>query len=224
MNCSVNLVPTARLHAHARTRRRNRWLAACASLAVLVAIGWSVQHAAQAALARLAEDVSALELQRSEVQRRLVSADAQRTHLLQRLEIVSAARRPQPWAGRLVRLTREAPEGVFLTSLDITATDGDNPATRNAAPPRPAPVATGRETGKPAGTPPTDTAGKPPSQAVRVLGYALDHAALLQFVNTLQRLPGWQQVELVRATQDPLRGGQAIAFELDCRALEEDPQ
>jgi len=218
MNCSVNLVPTARLHVHARTRRRNRWLATCVSLAALVGIGWSVQRAARVALTHLADEVRTLELQRTEVQRRLTGADAQRTQLLQRLEVVSAARHPQPWAGRLVRLTREAPEGVFLTTFEITASDAPVSGARTVAPP-PAPATT--DATKSTSTA-SDPAAKAATQAVRILGYALDHAALLQFVNTLQRLPGWQQVELVRATQDPLRGGQAIAFELDCRTLEED--
>jgi hypothetical protein len=59
----------------------------------------------------------------------------------------------------------------------------------------------------------TDTA--PEFQTVRLLGYALDHGALLQFLNTLQGLPGWRHVELVRAAQEPFRTGQAVMFELD---------
>jgi hypothetical protein len=58
---------------------------------------------------------------------------------------------------------------------------------------------------------------------VRLLGYALDHAALLQLLNALQEFPDFQQVELVRATLEPHGAGVAVAFELACRTMEGRP-
>jgi hypothetical protein len=170
---------------------------------LLIAAGWSVQRAAAAVVARLSYEVAALEVQRTEAQRRLVNAGAQRSQLLARLQTVASARRPQPWAQRLTALTREAPQGIFLTA--VTIAEGDRspaagplgPAERNLSP-------SGR-------------------QSVRLLGYALDHGALIQLLNTLQNLPGWQQVELVRATAEPFRRGSAVAFELACQTQEDRP-
>ena len=67
----------------------------------------------------------------------------------------------------------------------------------------------------PARTEPRTSSPTPEFQTVRLLGYALDHGALLQFLNALQGLPGWRHVELVRAAQEPFRTGQAVMFELD---------
>ena len=71
-----------------------------------------------------------------------------------------------------------------------------------------------------AGQPPTPPT---PAHDVRLLGYALDHAALIQLLNTLQGSPDWQQVELVRATSEPYAGQTAVAFEFDCRSEELPP-
>jgi len=203
MNCSVNLVPEARLLARARARRRTAWLTACGAAGVLLAAGWGVLYTAGGALTRLEQRVSDLEGQRSQVQRRLVAAAAQRTELLGRLRTAAATRRPQVWARRLMALTQAAPEGVFLTSIDIVTLGAGS---------------TGQGSGR-------NSAGaeRPPSrlivagdgmQSVRLKGYALDHAALIQLYNAVQNLPGWRQLELVRATSEPFRGGSAVAFEL----------
>lgn len=214
MTCSVNLVPTARMHARDRARRRTGWITACAALTVLVAAGWTTHVTAAGASNRLSDEVVALEQQQAQIHQRLASAGTRRTELVNQLEALGAARCPQPWARRLLDLTREAPEGVVLTTLEITTPDA-------------APAAPGR--GR---TPPGAAAqAEEPSadervartQTVKLLGHVLDHGALIQFLNTLQGLPGWTQVELVRAVQQPYRGGFAVAFELDCRTQEAVP-
>lgn len=206
MSCSVNLVPKARLHARIRARRRLVWIGSCSALAMLLATAWGAERTASGALTRLSESVGIVEVQRTEVQRRLVLAAARRTQLLEQLQSLTAARRPQPWARRLVTLTREAPDGVFLTTIQIGAPAGEGSRAPNNANPA-APGATRKE-------PPTGGATAE-YQTVRLLGYALDHGALLQFLNTVQGLPGWRHVELVRAAQEPFRTGQAVMFELD---------
>ena len=206
MSCSVNLVPKARLHARIRARRRLAWIGSCSALAMLLATAWGAERTASGALTRLSESVGIVEVQRTEVQRRLVLATARRTRLLEQLQSLAAARRPQPWARRLVTLTREAPEGVFLTMIQISAPASEvSRAPTGGSPAAPSPARTEPRTSSPT----------PEFQTVRLLGYALDHGALLQFLNALQGLPGWRHVELVRAAQEPFRTGQAVMFELD---------
>ena len=161
---------------------------------MLLATGWGAERTASAALTRLSESVGIVEVQRTEVQRRLVLATARRTRLLEQLQSLAAAHRPQPWARRLVTLTREAPDGVFLTMIQIGAPAIEvNRVPTGGSPASPSPARTEQRT--------TDTA--PEFQTVRLLGYALDHGALLQFLNTLQGLPGWRHVELVAPPKNP---------------------
>lgn len=212
MSVSVNLVPTAWVEARARAGRRTAWLSVVAGAAIVVGAGWGLHRTATAALDRLGGELRGLETHRADAQRRLIAASAERTRLLERLRAVCAARRPQPWAHRLAALMRETPEGVFLTALTVNAPGAApaaaarGPARRAAAAPRPEPAA---------------ARAAPGAQDVRLLGYALDHGALIQLLNTLQGRPGWQQVELVRATLEPLRGGSAVAFEVACVVQED---
>lgn len=211
MSCSVNLIPAARLQAQARRRRRDRWLAVCGVLALALAGAWGVERAAARAVQRLTDSVQELRVQRTEVSRRLVAERGRRSRLLARLQTLAAARRPQPWPRRLLDLTRAAPEGILLTGLTIAPVETDAPARAD----------TGR---KPAlQTAKTSPALAAREQSVRLLGFALDHGALLQFLDVLQSQPGWRQVELVRATQEAYRGGQAVAFEVSGRTLEDTP-
>ncbi|MGD8453710.1 MAG: PilN domain-containing protein [Phycisphaerae bacterium] len=244
MSCSVNLVPAARLHAQARARRRIGWLIVGAIGALLVGAGWGVQHIAAAGLARLAEHVAGLEVQHAEAQRRLLASQGQRDALLDQLRVVATARRPQPWAHRLTALARQAPPGVFLTELVVTTPEGPTRPTEDAtgehrraaaaAHTATARTATGRTTptGSPQAqasslSPPQAPQASPPqapqAQAVRLVGYAVDHGALIQMLQTLESDPEWGQVELVRATLEPLRGGVAVAFQFDCRTGEGRP-
>lgn len=235
---SVNLVPLARLQADQRLSRRNVWIVVVLTGAACCAAGWTVQHVANKSLARLTHRVNLLNAQRSDVQRRLVDAEKRRAELLDRLRTLVAARRPQPWPERLLRLTREAPEGVFLTSITAESTAAlRTPIATPHASAGPqggafAAAALGGAVAPTAGWKSATSADANPAapdppvelQSVQLRGYAASHGALLQFLNTLQRLPGWRQVDLVQATQAQFgAAGQVIAFEFDCRAAEESP-
>ncbi len=100
MTYSVNLVPAIRLHARRRTRRMRAWLGACAGISVLLATGWGAERTAGVTLRRLAETVGGLEGQRTEAQRRLLVANGQRARLVEQLQTVVGARRPQLWPRR----------------------------------------------------------------------------------------------------------------------------
>lgn len=190
VGCSVNLVPASRLNALRRARRRSYWIGACTTSVLLVFAGWLTHQGAVTSLNHISARVYGLEVQRSDSQRRLVAASARRDELLQQLRIVAAARRPQPWAHRLVALTRAAPEGLFLTELRVATVSNQRTAT---------------------------TPGEVSPTVVTLLGYAVDHAALIQFIAALQELPEWSQVDLVRANQEPLGAGYAVAFEVSCK-------
>lgn len=214
MSCTVNLVPALRSSARARTRRRGAWITVCAAVSVLLGIGWGTHLVACQALARLSQHVRALELRRTTLETRLSEANRARTELLDKLELIAGARRPQPWARRLLDLVQAAPDGVFLTSLNVAATSAADPNAGRT-----------NRTARKEGTPPDASAPAPRTeeQTVRLAGYALDHAALLQFVDALRAVPAWRNADLVRANREPYGSGLAVAFQLDCRLPEDAP-
>lgn len=213
---AVNLVPVGRFQAHARRRRQSAWVVACTVAGVLAAAGWGIQRTLSGMLVGLARKVDHVELQCTEAQRQLIAGAARRSQLLAQLNTIATARRPQTWAQRLVDLTSDAPDGVFLTAIQIGSTDVSSAPAPANSPPR---VTASPPPGKSA-PPPT---AEDSAQRVRLTGYATDHAALIQLLNTLQNEPGWRQVELVRATSEPLRSGFAVAFELACLTREDQP-
>jgi|GEM_PF-569192 len=202
-HAGVNLVPTVRLLARCRGRRQRIWLAVCAAGALLVAVGWGIQRSAGSVLTHLVAQVRTCETRGAELQRRLTAAAQQRAAALEEFETYAAIRHPQPWPARLLALSQLAPPEVFLTGLTITPPGSAE--SRGAAAER-----------RPLAADPVGTA-----RQVRLRGYATDHAALIQLLNTLQTLPGWKQVDLVRATVEPFRSGSAVAFELSCLAVED---
>jgi len=199
MTCAVNLVPAARLDSRMRMRRRRTWLAVCAALGTLLASAWSLRYMSQRQLVRLAGDVAALEAQRDDVQRRLVAMDARRQQILAELRGVALARRPQPWPQRLLELTRQAPEGVVLTTLRMETHAKE-------------PGKTGEEQ--------LVTGVMDAKQVVQIQGFALEHADLIGFVTVLENQPDWDAVELVQATRTRYLSGEAVMFELSATAPE----
>jgi hypothetical protein len=209
MSCSVNLVPAARLVTRARTRRRSAWAGTCVVAAGLVAGGWLLHRTAEGALERLAGRVSSLETRRAQVQAQVSAADAERTALFEQLRTIAGARHPQPWARRLMRLAQHAPEGVFLTTIEIASSGKGAAAQRGRVRPR------GEET-----RPGEQAKDGAVNQVVNLTGYALDHGALIQLLNTLQTLPEWGQAELIQATSDR---GATVQFQVACRLEENTP-
>ncbi len=206
--CSVNLVPVAQCADRDRNYRRTAWIIICAVAGVLLGTGWGIQHLTTGALEQVANAVDELDVQRTEIQRRMMMANARRAELLNELRTIAATRKPQPWARRLTDLMREAPAGIYLTALDIGPAGGG---------PR------GSKANRPGRQQAGDSGAAPSELSVRLSGYAPGHDALLQLVNTLQDQPDWQRVELVRAIQESRSDGPAIAFDLDCTAPEGRP-
>ncbi len=184
MSYAVNLVPFSRRVARSRVRRRNAWGTACSMAAIAICVAWFVGRSAHVAIDRLAVDLHALEVQQTGVRAKLVDGSAERDDLLEQLRRLASGRRAQPWAHRLVELAELTPNDVFLTELAV-------------APPPAAP------------SEPTE----PTAHRIRMVGIALDHSVLLQFMGALQTVPAWDEVELVRAHLNPEQG---VEFELVC--------
>lgn len=210
MSAGVNLIPPARLHAWRRAVRRRRWIVICGALAGLLVVGVSLRWKAGGMVDDTSRHILVLQERRAEIERKLISANTEHGKLLERLRLIAAARRPQRWPQWLLQLNQEAPTGIVLAALDVSPAVAPRPprsATRASA--RQDPVVV-QEIAK-------------REQIVQLRGLATDHAELLQFLNVLQRIPGWQQVELVRAALEPYGRGMAISFELACRTMEELP-
>jgi Tfp pilus assembly PilM family ATPase len=206
---SVNLVPVIQLHMRRRSRRGRAWVGVCTGVGLLLATGWAAERTAAVTLGRLGETVAALEVQRTEAQRRLVVAGGRQARLVEQLQTILGARRPQSWARRLMTLAQEAPAGVFLTTLQVETPAAEREALVSATPEREARANTQR--------PEVGATAEHGEQTVRLAGYALDHDALLQFLHALQVSPNWQHVELQRAAQESYQGTPLVAFELNCR-------
>jgi Tfp pilus assembly PilM family ATPase len=221
---SPNLVPVIRLHTRRRARRGRAWLGVCTGISMLLATGWAAERTAATALGRLTDTVSALEVQRTEVQCRLVLADRQRGQLIEQLQTVVRARRPQSWPRRLVALAREAPAGVFLTGLHVDPPAASEKGVGSLLAPS-GPEGASQKTRPGGATPLSPETPAPPAETrtVRLVGYALDHGVLLQFLHALQDSPDWRRVELIRATQEAYQSGLLVAFEMGCWTQEERP-
>jgi hypothetical protein len=120
----------------------------------------------------------------------------------------------QAWPRRLLAVVENASDDVVLTGLQIV------PAARAAA----LPVAMGRSdahaTTKPSTQPAGGGAPPPEAYALRVMGRAVDHAALMTVLVVLQKLEGATDARLVHATRDAGSEHGLLAFELECRIEE----
>jgi Tfp pilus assembly protein PilN len=214
MSATVNLVPRPRLVASLRRRRRRGWMVCHVTVGLLIASAWSVQQMARAALQRVELRTATMKEQVTAYEQRLVESEAERSALIERLRVIAAARCPQPWGQRLVDLTRALPAGVVLSEVEVTAASearaSDAGAGRRSA---------GRTVSPQLAPGPADSGG----QSVRLVGLALDHAALMEMLHAVRKLPGWRQVELVHAQRQPSGATQVIAFEFRSQTGEVQP-
>lgn len=206
----ANLMPQACLIARQRTLRRNRWGGVVVACALALACGgfarFSTMHAVDLASDRLAH----LQARQAELDRQLGILVRTRGALYEQARRLAALRQSQPLPEQLVALAAEAPGGILLTDLRAEAPAPPAPDAAHARPTPPAAAATAE----------ASAAAQTVSSALRTIhlsGYALDHEHLTQLIESVRKIPNWQQVELVRASREPLGAGQAIAFRLECR-------
>lgn len=211
--CTVNLVPAAYRHRRARLRRGRRWSHVAGAFAGLVALGWTGTLLAGSAVRGLSNELGVLRGQQAELEQRRNTENQEEERAINRLAVVAATRKPQPWPGRLARIATATPDAVALSALEIATVQ--RPAARVV------PVSTGQPPSKttpaPAPAPPED------QQVVTLRGHALDHASLMQFIRALEALGDWAPVELVRANVESFGSGTAIGFEVLCHEAEVSP-
>ena len=205
MSCAVNLLPEACHDARRRIRHRSVWVIVLSGAAVLLAGTWLVLGATGRAIVRQGQELGAVQIVQSELDRQLTLATITRNELVEQGRALLALRQDQELPEQLLALSNQAPEGVVFTEINTGSRAGKRPpigrAIRNEA--------SAAETG--AGT------------AVSMRGYAVDHDQLTRLIAVLRRIPSWSKVELIRATREPYRGGNALAFHLECRQMEDTP-
>jgi Tfp pilus assembly protein PilN len=214
MSYAVNLLPESCHNARRRARRRNAWTGILLSAGLLVIGTWAALSAADRAIQRLTREIAGLQARQSELDRQSTLAARLRNDLAQQGRALAALRQEHLLPGQLLTLAREAPGGIVLTEI----------RTQSAGRPRPAipvrPQTARASTVRPqrAGLGDQGAAG-----AVQVNGYAIDHDELTRLIGTIQRIPQWEQVELLRAGREPYRSGMALAFQLECHPREVAP-
>jgi Tfp pilus assembly protein PilN len=207
MNASVNLVPQACRIARQRIVRRNRWGAVSLTCALAAASGAFVRYSSSAALEQAGARLTHLQARQADLDRQLAVHLRSRAALLDRARSLSTLRQSLSVPEQLVALAAAAPNGVVLTELRAEAA----PPPATAKPPPPATSAQPRAAR--AASQPIAT----PTRRIGLNGLALDHERLTQLMESIRRVPLWQNVELLRAAREPLPGGHAIAFRLECQ-------
>lgn len=217
MSVRVNFVPLARLCEQERRRRGARWLIANAAVLLALVVVWGVEQTANHGLSRLSSGLATLEQQRAEVARRRTIVETKERLIAERLDLLAGMEHGQAWPRRLLAVVENASDDVVLTGLQII------PAARSVV----SPVATARNDAQATTKPSTQPAGAgaPAAEAfaLRVLGRALDHDALMTVLAALQKLDGATDARLVHATRDAGSEHGLLAFELECRIEEVSP-
>ncbi len=214
MNCAVNLLPDSCHNVRRRTNRRNAWVVVLLSAGLLVAGTWVALRATDRAIGRLSREFSSVQIQQTELDRRLMFVTVARNKLAERARALTALHQEQTLPGQLLTLTSLAPEGVVLTEIR-TPSPGD---TRR---PARSPAEASR-----AGTQKTATRDTTPIRnpvTVQMRGCAVNHDELTRLIDALQNVPRWEQVELLRTAREPYRTGVALTFHLECRRMEGAP-
>ena len=217
MSCAVNLLPDSCHNARRRAVRRNAWTAVVTAAGALLVCAWLVTHATDHALARLDGELGGVRARQSQLDRQLTLATITRNDLARRARALLALRQEQAVPGQLLALSSRAPGGVLFTEIrGETVVDAERFSRyRPGAPPAPSAERCGKGRHE-----------ESPSLLVDMCGYAIDHDELTRLIDVLQSAAGgprWEQVELLRAAREPYRGGEALAFQLECRQAEDAP-
>ena len=205
MSCAVNLLPEACHDARRRIRHRSVWtIIVAGSLVLLVGI-WVVLGASDRAIVRQGQELGAVQMVQSELDRQLTLATITRNELVEKGRALLALRQEQELPAQLLALSNQTPAGVVLTQISTETRSGMRP-----------PMGGGRKSVK------SDTGGIG-TGVVFMNGYAVNHDQLTRLIAVLRRIPRWSRVELVRATREPYQRGEALAFRLECRQMENTP-
>ncbi len=217
MSCAVNLLPESCHNARRRARRRNAWSVAVVSAGLLVVGTWVAFRATDRTLLWLNRQLASAQSKQCELDRQLTLATRLRNDLTRRARTLAALRQEHLLPEQLLTLTRQAPAGVVFTEITAHPATGARTAAR---PGSRAFRAVGSRWSPPRSTVSHDQSAANGPLIVQMSGYAVDHDQLTRLIGVLQRVPQWEQVELLGAAREPYRTGTALAFQLECRPAE----
>ncbi|MCC6357437.1 MAG: PilN domain-containing protein [Phycisphaerales bacterium] len=205
MKSSINLLPQQCRDVRRRTRRRLGWCCACAVTAAGMCLAYAWAIAADDTRDRLAATLATAQARQADAERAHTLVIRQRNGYLDSarrlLAVHSTLRLPE----RLEAIVDSLPDGVYLTDLRATAIAEPPPAATVPA----------------ASTQPAAPAPRPPAMMrLELHGVAPDHQTLRSFIDHVERLESFENVELMQATRETRDGVSAVRFRVDCRQVE----
>lgn len=208
---ALDLLPHSCHSARRRMVRRNAWTVVVTISGLLLAGAWLVLRVSDHVIERSNRELDAVQIRQAELDRQLTLATMVRNDLAERGRVLCILRQEQLLPEQLLTLTQQVPDGVVFTEIAA------EPALGSARPSRPR---AGASRANPAET--TAKAPRPESSSllVRLRGYAIDHNELTRLIDVLQRVPRWEQAELLRAAREPYGDGEVLAFQLECQPVE----
>jgi len=208
---ALDLLPHSCHSARRRTVRRNAWTVLVTIAGLLLVGAWLVLRVSDRVIERSNRDLAAVQVRQSELDRQLTLATMVRNNFAERARVLCTLRQEQLLPQQWLTLTQQLPDGVVFTEISAEPLRG----LRRPSRPRAGAAST---------NPPESTANAPPQQPasllIRLRGYAVDHNELTRLIDVLQRVPRWEQVELLRAAREPYADGEALAFQLECQPVE----
>jgi Tfp pilus assembly protein PilN len=194
MKC-VNLVPSHRRDAHARSFRLRAWIFGGGAYALLLLAACGLSYAIwggdQAAVAAQSER-AAREVE--EGQRIIAKLQPELSEAQAKLDMITAIDEQPDWSILLRLLAKESTDQIVLSQCRLDRqTDAAKPAAAKA--------------------PTTQTAA---SHVVAITGFGRSQAAVSHFVLRLEEAKVFDQVSLIKTSREPFASGEAFAFRIEC--------
>lgn len=201
---AVNLVPEHVVVTQHRRRRIRWWMAAAALAGLAASIALGRLFVLDQLARRTEAELVRRRAQETELLRRIADARGAQNEAAEQARAVAGLHRAHPLPANLLKLFVEVPPGVVLQDIEAAA-----PTVKQGAPHvAPAAGATRR----------IDAPLR-----LRVRGHAIAQADIDALIGAIEAKTMWGRVRLVRLQQDRYLGGEVAAFELECRAREEQP-
>lgn len=195
MKC-VNLIPSHRRDAQARTSRLRAWSFCGGAYALLLILACALSYAIwggdQAAVA--AQSERALR-QVDEAQRVVAKLQPELNEAQARLGMIRLIDDQPDWSVLLRLLAKSSTDEVVLSQcrLDVSA-----------------------ESAKPRGAALPTTKPDSATHVLTVTGYGVSQAAVSHFVLRLEEAKLFDQVNLIKTSREPYASGEAFAFRVEC--------
>ena len=207
MTPDVNLVPEACRLAARRAGRLRGWVVVLllAGLGVvLLHLHGQKRHWQLEDLNRRLRQVG---LAQQELERELNVAARQRRELIERAREQLELNQGWPVLRELARLYEALPPGAVLSRVSVRR-EYETPPGGSARRPAPRPRPASKK-------PRTPEERKALRLRMEIHGYAESFAALSDLIRVFERIEGWQQVRLLRASREELRSSRLVGFSIE---------